>query len=301
MNPLGLISVIVALAATASAGDGFSSLARTLDVGARRAGVGTVAVLPFIPVTRGTAGRGQILAERLTTALVHRGKISVAERTLLGRVLEERRLDQTGAISGMPEDGPLPAVEAVVTGTFSDSKDGAIVSARLVDLRSGTILAAAEHRVRMPSSTDDRGAFELGPAYWPSGPATDRVPLIEGNEAGTRRQTAECARAEERVDALQRAILELKARYWARRLQGGDTWEGLDRIPGSVISDEELRWMLYDRIRLHFQGPAVAPLSELDARLFQDADERSILIRQACRPRAPLPPTTARRFERAAR
>lgn len=281
--PSPSLAALLLLAVPAGhAGDGFAAVARHIDREARRAGIASVAVLPLVPSASAPLGRGHEAAERLTTALVRRRGVAVVERTLLGKLFEERRLSQAGAVEG-PAPARLAGVDAVVSGTLVEAGDADEITVRLVDLATGRIVAAASRRVALPRSPRAEGVpVELGTAFWPSAAAPDRIPLIEGNEAAGRVRGTDCSDAPRRIDGLQRAVLDLKARYWARRLKDGDSWAALERMPGSVVSDEDLRWELYDRIREYYRAASVPALSELDASIFQNADERSLVLHRAC-------------------
>ena len=94
----------------------------------------------------GKAGALSIpVQERLTTHLVQTAKFDVVERRHLARILEERKLERTGLVDGRTtqELGRLLGVEAVVVGSLSPAGATSVdVNARIVDIRSGTILSA---------------------------------------------------------------------------------------------------------------------------------------------------------------
>ena len=136
-------------ATTAEAGS-MRGLARELARQAARSGLARVAVLPLEPGPGGRKADGWILSERLLTQLVRAGGIQAVERTLLDRVMSEHSLGRTGALDtdGMKSLGRLMAVDAIVTGSFTIYDGQVVVTARLIDIQTGLIVAAEEQEIK---------------------------------------------------------------------------------------------------------------------------------------------------------
>lgn len=104
----------------------------------------TVAVLDFT-YTRGRVSSGsRIVPERLTTYLVQAGA-RVVERRLIQQLLTEKKFLQTGMVdlTRVREEKEIIGVDALVTGTLSDSPDGTTeVVARVIKVDTAEILAA---------------------------------------------------------------------------------------------------------------------------------------------------------------
>jgi len=110
-----------------------------------------LAVLAF-PYTGGKDSEGPvIIQERLTTLLAQKKKIVLIERGLLKKVMEELKLQASGAIDEATARklGKQLGADAVVTGTLNDLSDAETeVNARAVETETGKILAAASLAVR---------------------------------------------------------------------------------------------------------------------------------------------------------
>jgi TolB-like protein len=141
-----LAAILFLLASGPVFADDLDRIAKVLSKPARTLSHPEVAVLPF-PYHDGREGRGStVVSERLTTRISGRGKLRVVERTLLQKVLQELKLQNTGAISqdSAKKLGGLLGVEAIVTGTLIDLGNGQIeINARLIQAETGLVLAAA--------------------------------------------------------------------------------------------------------------------------------------------------------------
>jgi TolB-like protein len=124
-----------------------------------------IAVLEF-PYTNGKASDGSVIVqERLTTLLVQNKKITLIERNLLKKVMEELKLQASGAVDEetVKKLGKLLGAAAVVTGTLNDLADETTeINARIVDAETGKILsassAAIERTWRGSAGTDGGGS-----------------------------------------------------------------------------------------------------------------------------------------------
>lgn len=151
MKTLPTLCLTLLVAAPAGAA-GLAPLARELSRGAAKAGVATVAVLPFKAVGGGEDGRGRLLAEDVSGRMAGSRNVRVLERAALDAVLGELSLGQTGALEplGAPRTGRLAAAQAVVTGVYAAIGGRAEVHARLVRVEDGFVLASARALVRLP-------------------------------------------------------------------------------------------------------------------------------------------------------
>lgn len=130
--------------------DPLNSVAKKLAKEARKLPAQRVAVLLF-PYENGDLSSGSsLVSEHLTSLLAQRRGVKVIERSLLASVLGEIRLEGSGVTdsSGTPALGGILGVDAVVTGTLSDLDDDVtVVNARLIQIPSGEILAAASAEI----------------------------------------------------------------------------------------------------------------------------------------------------------
>lgn len=109
---------------------------------ARQAKIG---VLEFLDLQGRISQLGKFIAEDLTTAFFEKGKFSLVERTLLQQVMREHALSQTGVIdlTQAQQIGKMVGADAIITGSLSDIGTEIKANARLIDVRSGNVLAVA--------------------------------------------------------------------------------------------------------------------------------------------------------------
>jgi TolB-like protein len=97
----------------------------------------------------GSAGSdlGNIVFDKLITALFNQERFKVIERNQLERILDEQKLGMTGIIdaSTAAQLGKGIGVDAIILGSVSLTRSGAIsVDARAIDTESATIITAQD-------------------------------------------------------------------------------------------------------------------------------------------------------------
>jgi len=183
---IGLVLLVVSPSSASS----LKSVAKHLAKGVSKTANKRIAVLPFWYPEGARSSGSSIVAERLTTLLVDRD-VSVIERSLLDKVIEEMRLENTGLtdVESAQKLGRMLGVDAVVTGTLNDLNDQETeLNARLIRTETGEILAAATTTVDrtwhdapqkppLAPSYDDSSSLhesqlipvQLGPGGWRGG------------------------------------------------------------------------------------------------------------------------------------
>jgi TolB-like protein len=104
-----------------------------------------IAVLDFqVEGTFNEAGIGKIAAEWLTTGLVETGRFDVIERRLIKKIVEEQKFGSSGLIdsSSAVRLGRVLGVGTVVAGTVMKLDDYVEINARLLNVETGSIIAA---------------------------------------------------------------------------------------------------------------------------------------------------------------
>lgn len=126
-------------------GDPIRTLSRKLKEGLKIHAPLSVAVLHFT-YARGRMSTGShLVSERLVSYLVQDG-VTVVERRLIQKILEERKMWETGIadLNSIKKMGRILDVDAIVVGTMSDLSDEvAEVMARVIRVDSSKILASA--------------------------------------------------------------------------------------------------------------------------------------------------------------
>lgn len=123
-----------------------SSLSGTLSDGIKDRPEIKLAVLAFGYTSEKASEGPVVVQERLTTLLAQNKKITLIERGLMKKVMEELKLQASGAMDEetVKKLGKLLGADAVVTGTLNDLKDDRTeVNARIVETETGKIICAA--------------------------------------------------------------------------------------------------------------------------------------------------------------
>ncbi len=140
-----------------------ADIAKQLTAGLPRS-INKIAVAGFETAEDAPAEYAQlsdVIAERLTTALVQNAPPEVLERRLLKKLLEEKGLELSGVLEGdngdLSEIGGLLKVEAIVIGTLfaTAGEVDAELNARLVDTKTGKILNAVQMGVQLNERKND--------------------------------------------------------------------------------------------------------------------------------------------------
>jgi TolB-like protein len=272
----GLIAAL--LAAPRARADGFKKMAQDLASEAKKAGVSRVAVMPFEAADGSASRDGWNISEKLTTQLVRTGKVQTLERSMLKTLLDEHQLGRTGAFdpATLRKLGKVLAAEAIVTGSFVTVGREVVIQARLINTETGVIVAASERRAERDwfGSSALFAAPEL--ALEPSAPVFQADVVLRDAVA----DVESCLNAATTVDRLEAGILDLKARYWARKLKGGDM-AALQRSSAGAISDPELKQELFDKITAYARGGAPA-LSVVETKKLVAVDGRAFTLAQKC-------------------
>ncbi|MBI4422731.1 MAG: VWA domain-containing protein [Elusimicrobia bacterium] len=147
---MAMAAAMLLLGSPVLAADSLKKLARKLEKGLAGDAARKVAILSFPYPDKTNSSGSTVVQERLTTFLAEGGKIQVVERQLLQKILEERKLAQTGLLDAKTsqELGQVLGVGALVTGTLNDVGRGLTeVNARAIDAATGRILSAGQAEV----------------------------------------------------------------------------------------------------------------------------------------------------------
>lgn len=101
----------------------------------------SIAVTQF-DATNMAEGDVRILTDRLRSELIEIGVYNVVERSLMEEILKEQNFQQSGCVSNecVVEVGKLVGVEQIVAGSIGKLGSIYTISARMVDVQSGSIM-----------------------------------------------------------------------------------------------------------------------------------------------------------------
>jgi len=145
-----LVSVLLlACSGAAFAEDKYDQLAKELtEAGAAVQGK-KIAIIPFSYADgrTGATKDGSVISERLTIKMINGHKFEVIERSVLDKVMNELKLQNSGAIdaSSAQQLGKVLGVEAIITGTLVETSKGQIeVNARMIKTETAQAIGASQ-------------------------------------------------------------------------------------------------------------------------------------------------------------
>ena len=229
-----------------------------------------IAVLEF--VAGGGAGKNETsyVAEKMGLRLAGNKAVNLIERPQLEKVLKEAGLSSAagGADDRLESLGNMLSVDAVVAGVVFAAGEKLRVFARLIDIKTGRVLLAAE---------GDAGSL---PAGW-------EASRLSGSGGGFRdavadTEDASCSGRRARIGRLNAELVAEKARYWSLRMRApGFGRKSLTKNPGSEIEDPAVRSRFYRLLEVYyaagdesFSGPGkraeVAGLIKMEAEAYDE-------------------------------
>ncbi|MBN1847124.1 MAG: hypothetical protein JW932_00915 [Deltaproteobacteria bacterium] len=106
-----------------------------------------VTVADFTDIEGNDLEEGKLFAEQVITRMLRHGGFRVIERSRLNKVLEEKKLSLAGITQEEEKEiGTLLNVDAIVSGTIVHFDDFEEIHARMIDVNTGEIYCAVEHR-----------------------------------------------------------------------------------------------------------------------------------------------------------
>ena len=262
-------AVALALAPDGVYAAGYKDLSAQLLRCAEANSLKKIAVLEF--TAKGGAGKSDTdyAAEKIALYLAGSKTTALIERALLERVLKETRLSSaSGDIADKAEVlKGMFSLDAVVTGAVFADGEKLRVLARLIELKTGRVLIAAEAEAgRLPpdlpganfdSMEPPEVPFPELPAEWNDpAPAAARAAF---RDAVSDSENTSCAGRRRLLGKLNTTLVDAKAWYWAGKMKTpGFTRASLTRNPGSEIQDPEVKAKFYELLDDYFKGRASA-------------------------------------------
>lgn len=281
-----LAAAVLAGRPAMSHADDADLLARTLGDAALRRSVKRVAVVPFAGPRGGTSYSGAVMSERLISRLLARGGLEVVERPLLESVLREQKLGLFGIMDPRTARalGRVLGVDAIVSGTAVELRDDRVeINARLIDAETAQVLAGASGRVSKdweePAGSDSTALVVPVPEL-PDMSATSLLSHSSVRDALNDEAPEDCS---SREHALETALLDYKARFWAAKLKDPSfSPRRITRNPGSEIRDPMLRARFYDTMRSIYYSGDVKPLAPLERAALASGLEELRRLHETC-------------------
>ncbi len=136
-----------------------------------------LAILPF--ENKGASrDLGDIVLDKMITALVNKERFKILERAQLEKILEEQQLGQTGIIdvSTAARIGKGIGVDAMILGSVAVAQNGSVsIDARVIDTESAKIIVAQDAYSRSTSVQSVKSATQDL-----ANKITENLPLLQG-------------------------------------------------------------------------------------------------------------------------
>lgn len=276
----GLAAVCALTSPPAAGAAGYKDLSAQIIECAETNALKKIAVLEF--TARGGAGKSDTdyAAEKIGLYLAGSKKTALIERALLERVLKETRL--SSASGGMEDKAGILqnvfSLDAVVTGAVFADGEKLKVLARLIELKTGRVLMAAEVEAgRLPPDLlgADFDRMEPPAVPFPELPAGWNDPAPTAARANFRDAVADpgtrsCPDRKGLLAKLNTTLVDAKAWYWAGKMKApGFSQASLTKNPGSEIQDPGVKAEFYKLLTAYFDGKvSVRPEPEKIAAVF---------------------------------
>lgn len=244
--------------------DGYRDLSARLLRSAEMYSLKKIAVLEFSGKGGADKADTEYAAEKIGLHLAGSKTTSLIERAQLAGVLRETRLSST--VEASDAVGILKAIlhlDAVVTGVVFPDGDRLKVLARLIDLRTGRVLLAAETDGPRLQSRIPSGSISENEALPASFPGLSRAQRSSGQapERETYRDAVadkpgrSCGERRAYLSKLNALLVDDKARYWAIYMKApGYARLKMSRRPGSEIEDQAVQASFYKRLSAYSQS-----------------------------------------------
>lgn len=199
------------------------------------------------------------ISEKMGAYLAGHKKPALIELALLGKVPKEAALSSGdgGARDKAKILREIFSIDAVVAGTVFAAGDKLKILTRLIDLKTGRVLLAAQSESerelpQFPEVPDQAFRWDSAAFGLPSQDFRDAV-----SDPGPR----SCAARILRLDQLNSKLVDAKARYWADKMkEPGFSIRGLRKNPGSEITDPETKAGFYKLLGWYYKSKTAAPL-----------------------------------------
>lgn len=277
LNPkiTAALAIACALAfSTAARAGGYGSISARIASSALENSLKKIAVLDFAARGGVEKSETEYVAEKMGVQLAGSRTVTLIERSLLEKVMKEAGLSSAagGDADRLELLKNMLSVDAVVTGVVFADGEKLKVFVRLIEIKTGRVLLAAEGEAgRLPPDLSGGGNFgdmqppavpfpEL-PAGWNDpGPAASRAAF---RDAVSDSEDRSCSGRRRRLGRLNAELVDAKARYWAARMKApGFSMRALTKNPGSEIGDPEVKARFYKLLASYYKAGAAAYLDQ---------------------------------------
>lgn len=114
-----------------------------------------ITVADFTAIDGGESEIGKLMAEKITTKLSQVGELRVIERKQLNKILAEQKLSLSDITAEEEKEvGQILNVDAIISGTIAHLDDYVEINARMIDVTTGEIYCAINHKEKFELKTE---------------------------------------------------------------------------------------------------------------------------------------------------
>ncbi|MDD5209258.1 MAG: CsgG/HfaB family protein [Elusimicrobiales bacterium] len=258
------LALVCALSFPAAGAEAYRSLSLRIAKCAAENSMKKIAVLDF--AAKGGAERSETsyVAEKMGVQLAGSKAVSLIERALLEKVLKEAGLSAAAGGSGDNTEvlKNVLSVDAVVTGVVFADGETLRVFARLIDIKTGRVLLAAEAAAGRLSPPLPGGRLMNHDQPAEGGFPGSSVPRTSFRDALSDFENGSCAGKKSLVIRLNSELVDAKARFWAMKMGApGFSRQSLTGNPGSEIKDPEVKTRFYRLLAAYYKDSSAARLA----------------------------------------
>ena len=234
--------------------------------------VKNVTVVGFSRKARTSREESEYFSEKLMSCLVASGKVNLLERSQLDKVLEERKLSDSGVTEEAAGGGrkKIDPSNAIIIGTIFGTKDHLKIIAKMIDPLTGAVLHTVEGQTdRQWEIMPERPEFDFEvpdlrviAAMFSEEEIKPELSMADFRDAPASLNTDTCNARRARLASMQAVALEAKAKYWALQMRNPNfKATKLTRNPGGEIQDNEARKKFYALLQAFHRAPELSRLS----------------------------------------
>jgi TolB-like protein len=266
LKPFAVQALALLLFAGAATAADYKSMAANLALAARSNGITRVALGAF----SGDRNEASFAEEKISVSLAGEKDLEVLDQDALQA--------SAGTKEGWMKNVPSKMrPQAFIKGSVFQDGDDLTIMVKLVDARSGRVLKAVEMKAQarfsdIPSVPDINWSEPVAMA-----------PMANDFRDAPADNGFNCEASFREMTRLNTAALDLKARYWARKMkEPGFAIGSLSRNPGSEIKDYQLKQQFYELLSKYHDQDEAPALPEAQAKKLEAFMQKEDTVIDRC-------------------
>ncbi|MEA3306287.1 MAG: CsgG/HfaB family protein, partial [Elusimicrobiota bacterium] len=280
--PMAIIFAI-ALTQNAPASDkAYKRMAKELSKSALSSGIQNIAITPFKSESESYDTEPNYASDKLTKYLANEKKLNILERNQLESVLREIKATsiRNNQYNSAEKISKILPAEAIITGAIYEDFMATKVMVKLIDIKTGKILAAVDSEIEGQIKEPDLSKMDF------TMPDLDAMNPPKFRDALNDFDAGEnyCSVSQEELEKMQISTIESKAIYWALKLKNPNfSYSQLTQNPGSEIKNRSLRKKFYERLEYWHNQSSIPQLSSMEAASLDYVFKKEKYVKDNCR------------------